>query len=621
MAKIGSHLKNIHRETHDALLQELPDLLPIEGDPRGQPFLPDFHHSRPIPAVPYLALSPGHVCRLCQFATAVPPGTKPSNASRTARRHLKTHHRGLSSTDWRAHFLPGTQTLQTYYHAQYRQRVRYFPVTPPPLSGWKVPPPTVTDPLDTNFGLFNAHLDAPLPYSPKDDLNNIHPILRQYGFHHYLGAFDRTLVSTLCAGEVKETEPAGYRLVVRVVKATLAHVHSLARDAHVNPGYSRTNMQWIWSFSPNQSVFGTSQPAEAFMENIRLATLLENYAPTVSRLLLVGLRYQRLVQDRSPEGHAARLLLPEFPLHREALRNLAGLEALLAQRTTLPPDQQDLVDQQTMGIVVDALASLLHDVRTNSALQNPNPALVFRFIAMVGAQQDGGFAPCSRLTPPTTHLITASRALVLWLSFHRPPSSTTITSSPTSSPQDALLVSIRHHRQHVVLDGHSSPFVFLHSFFNIAKVLARDEESFTPHVWTDGSLQQRFTAEGRPFDVQRMAAVLRSEKNKVKTFYVQEVLRGLPMEDIALDRLVDDPSCLTPGYSFVTDPANNLRQYTDRALRFFESEAEPDRAYPDRTFYSLSWLHCISRTQVQRLIYSLFIHSALHSGTKRRPPS
>ena len=582
----------MHRVTYEALLPELSALLPLEESGLSPTFLPDYHHSRPVAAIPYLSMSPGLVCRLCHFATPTPPGTKPSNASRTARKHLKLFHPEAPTIDWRTHFLPGAQTLQTFYHAQYRQRVRYFPVTPPPLDGWDVPQPTVADPQDTNFAMFNAHVDAPLPYAPKDDLNNIHPILRQYGFHHYLAAFDRDLVISLASSKVREDEPAGYRLVIRLVKATLSHIHSLARDVSVNPGYSRTNMQWIWSFAPNQSVFGAAQPTEAFMENIRLVTLLENYAPTAARLLLVGLRHHRLLLDRSPAGPRARAMLPAFPLPREAIRRLSGLEALLAQRELLPPAEQDLVEDSAIAVVVDALAVLLHDTRTGSSDQNPNPTLVFRFMAMLGARQDGGFAPCSLLTPPTTHLITASRALVLWLSVHRPPSHVSASGGPAISPQDALLTSIRHHRQHVVLDGHSSPFVFLHSFFNIAKVLATDEEAFTPHVWTDGSLQQKFTADGRPFDVQRMGAVLRSEKNKIKTFYIQECLRGLPMEDIALDRLVDDPSCLTPGYSFATDPANNLRQYTDRALRFYENEAEPDRAYPDRQFYSLNRPPC-----------------------------
>lgn len=235
-----------------------------------------------------------------------------------------------------------------------------------------------------------------------------------------------------------------------------------------------------------------------------------------------------------------------------------------------------------MAVVVDALAGLLHDVRPSApGLDNPNPTLAFRFIALLGAQSDGGFAPCSALTSPATHLITASRALVLWLSVHRPLPDEDSSVQVSSSAQDTLLVSLRQYRQHVVLDGHSSPFVFLHSFFNIAQVLSRNEESFTPHVWTDGSAQQKFTAHGHPFDIKRMAAVLQVEKDKVQMLYIEEVLRGLPMEDLAMEELVDDPSCLTPGYSFATDPTNNLEPYTDRAFRYFEGESDPSRAVPD----------------------------------------
>lgn len=570
VGSLERHLRKFHPQTVSVVGTEFERILARLPEETGPSFLPDFHHFRPAPSLPYLNTVLGVVCRHCHFATPLTPGTTAINQARAATRHLKFAHPTLTHQSWQEQYTSPPQPLQTFFHPQFRSQFRYFPVNPPLPPDWEGPFLTSDFEDDTNFAAFRAFTETPIPYQPEDDLHNIHPVLRQYPFHHYLRTFDRALIREIASSSLTQGDPPGYRLVSRLLKATFRHIYLLSFDTDTNPGATRPNMQWIWSFAPDASVFAEGEPERAFMEHIHLQTLLDNYVPTVARLLLVGLRHHRLKMDVTAAGVAALALLPPFPLNPTLSSALLEVEIMLSDRSRLPPQEQDIVDDDAMGALIDALAGLLHHAPTGSISDCPNPTLAFRFMAMIGAKADGSFAPCSDLTSPTTHLVTATRSLVLWLAVHRPPPS----DEDFASHSDALLYSIRHHRRHIVLDGKSSPFVFLHSFFNIASVLAKDEESFTPHVWTDGSAQQRFTAHGRPFNIQQMAHVLRTEADAVRVMYTNEILRGLPFQTFSLSGLVDNPTSLVPGYSFATDPVNDLQQHSDRAVRFFESEPE-----------------------------------------------
>lgn len=580
---VSHHLRTKHPALHDQVKAELDTLLPVSTTAEGPAFLPDFHHSRAPPTMPYLRTVQGRVCRSCHFALACLPGERSGSFAKRAQKHIGTCHPGVPLHPWEDSYLSGIQTLQTFHHPMNKKKARYFPVGPPLPLDW-VERPLTDDENDANFTSFTEFLDAPLPYNPVDDLHNIHPVLRQYKFHHYLGDSDRRLIAKMASGTVLREEPPSFAIVSRLIKATFSHIAQLTRDTKLNPGTSRPNMQWIWSILPDASVFGDHQPTSAYLENIAVPTLLANYTPTVTRLVLIALRYLQLDLDTSAAAAAALELVPAFPLGTRGTAALKALVDLLERRSHLKPYEQDALSLEDMAIVMDVLQALLHDTRDASEGDNPNPPLVFRFIAMIAARADGSFAPCSLLTGPTTHLITATRGVVLWLATHRPPPSLWLTepsgeSVRATTSTDRLLASILHYRHHVVQSGRSTPFVFLHSFFNIATVLAKDEASFTPHVWTDGSRQSKFTADGAPFDTRSMAQNLKVLRDEVCVAY-GVVLRGFPLHDIPIEGLVDDPRSLKPGYSFVTDPANNLRSRTLEALRYFESEGE--RGVADR---------------------------------------
>lgn len=595
---IRYHLRTHHPETYAAVADDLDDLLPCETD--GPDFLPDYHHVRPCPTLPYLPAAWGRVCLHCHFALVESEGQTNKNRAKRARAHLRDAHPSLGVDRWHAYFASVRQPLQSFFHHMNKACVRYFPVGPPLPPGVGPLPFLAEDtgPDDSHTSRFNAFLDTPLPYDPQDDRHNLHPILRRYRFHRYLGSHDRNLIIALAASKVAEDEPESFALLAAIVRTTFQHVWRLASGHEANPGYSRTNMQWIWSFAQDDAVFKDGPPASAFLENIGIDTLGTNYAPTAARLLLVGLRVLRLKNDTSAAGAVALELLPEFPLNRACVVALTDLADLLQARLALSPSVNHEVNPQAMEVVVDALASLLQDSSDASDGTNPNPSLAFRFIALIAAQANDGFAPCSLLTPPTNHLITTCRAIVLWNSVHRPPppgsGGPRRAGLQATSPQDQLLEAILHHRHHVVLDGRSSPFVFLHSFFNIAKVLAGNEAAFTPHVWTDGNKHTKFTANGVPFDTVEMATELRVMRDETRHLYISEVLRGYPYHELSLAGLVDDPRSVKPGYSFVTDPANKLRVHTQQALRFFESE--PERQVPNREHHIPAVVtHCLFR--------------------------
>ena len=585
---IAYHLRSCHREFYDKLTREQKELIPQAPSPPVSEFLPDFHHSRPPPELPYLATTLGVVCKRCHFALPSNSDQPASSRAKKASAHLRAHHDDLPTAPWQNHFSPVPQRLQTFFHPQRRNEHRYFPVGPPAPKGWiDVPSIYETDgDQDQNFAAFNEFLDTPIPYDAEDDLHNIHPLLRQYRLHHYLADFDRDLIHELANIKVTPDEPPAFALVGPLLKSTFLHIFKLSRKSTTSPGADHTNMQWLWSFAPNGSVFADGPPDSAFLDNVSCTTLLENYVPTIVRLVLVGLRCWHLQQDRSNAGIAARALLPPFFLTRIAVIRFGHLHKLLRERTHLPFQKEAEVDVPCMEVVINALRSLLQasDPDEDEGT-DPNPPLVFRFLAMFAARRDGGFRPCSLLTPPTHHLITASRAVILWLAVHRPPpvdahAGAFRDSPPRPSPQHALHASILHHRHHIVVDGRSTPFSFLHSFFNITRALALNEASFTPHVWTDGSKQSRFTADGVPFDTQKMAKNLRILRAEVRHLYMTEVLRGYPFQPIPLDDVVDDPRTLKPGYSFATDPVNDLRAKTQHAHRYLEAESE--RGHPQR---------------------------------------
>ena len=586
---LSYHIRLTHKDVYEGLSKKERQLIPKDPPTPGPDFLPDYHHSRPPPELPYLTTVPGFVCKSCHFAAPNLEEQTAAHRAKTASLHLLAQHPDANPGQWQRYFSPVAHQLQTFYHPKRRGAHRYFPVGPPLPLGWSEAPCFDGNAdQDQNFAAFNEFLDTPVPYDAEDDLHNIHPILRQYRLHHYLNDYDRALIHEVVNTNITADEPVAFRILGPILKETFRHVFLLSRDTEASPGVNRTNMQWLWSFAPNGSVFADGPPDSAFLENISCTTLLENYVPTILRLVLVALRYWNLSLDHSAEGFAARRLLPRFPLTRQTAINLALLNTLLCERLCVPTVQQAEVDVRSMELVINVLRSLLQDATDDDDDgNNPNPPLVFRFMAMVASRRDGGFRPCSLLTPPTQHLITASRAVVLWLAVHRPPPVDPhvgvfrhLPSPP--SPQHALHLSILHHRHHIVVDGRSSPFVFLHSFFNITRALAMGEAAFTPHVWTDGSQQSRFTADGVPFDTALMARNLRALRNDVRHLYKTVVLRGYPFNPIALDDVVDDPRTLKPGYSFATDPVNNFRVLTQQAHRYLETES--DRGHKAREF-------------------------------------